>query len=163
MVGVLSIGACFFSGCWKKEKPPENMKVPRLYLEGRIMSYGAMTPTALRMPKSGTMIEVIKEPLINEFEVVNAELVEVDLGMALLLQLSERGARALYRASVTENGNRIVLVINGNPIGFRRLDGPIADGNFYCFLEMRNEALGDLVLDLKDSIFYLQNKAERPR
>ena len=126
------------------------------------MNYGSITPTAMRLPKSGTVVEVIKEPLISEFEIVNAELVKVELGMALLLQLSDRGARSLYRASVTNNGNRIVVTINGNPIGFRRLDGPINNGNFYCFVEMRDEVLSDLVLDLKDSIFYLQNKAERP-
>ncbi|NCG08599.1 MAG: hypothetical protein GWO81_03370 [Verrucomicrobia bacterium] len=137
--------------------------MPRLYLEGRSMNYGAMTPSAMRMPKSGTVIEVIKEPLISEFEIVNAELVKVDIGMALLLQLTDRGARALYRASVANSGNRMVLTVNGNPIGFRRLDGAINDGNFYSFVELRNEVLSELVLELKDSIFYLQNKAERPR
>ncbi len=158
-VGLLGF---LFVGCKMKDDPPENFKVPRLFMEGRIMNYGSITPTAMRLPKSGTVVEVIKEPLISEFEIVNAELVKVELGMALLLQLSDRGARSLYRASVTNNGNRIVVTINGNPIGFRRLDGPINNGNFYCFVEMRDEVLSDLVLDLKDSIFYLQNKAERP-
>lgn len=161
-VGILSLLGVFFAGCKMQEEPPENFKVPRLFMEGRMMNYGSMTPTAMRMPKSGTVVEVFKEPLISEFEIVNAELVKVELGMALLLQLSDRGARSLYRASVTNNGSRMVVAINGNPIGFRRVDGPINDGNFYCFVEMSDQALSDLVLDLKDSIFYLQNKVERP-
>lgn len=156
----LGLPMLFLSGC-RKEVAPENLRVPRLYLEGRTMNYGAMTPARMVMPKSGTMIEVIKEPLLNEFEIVNAELVKVELGMALLLQLSDRGARSLYRASVVNAGNRVVVSINGNPVGFRRLDGAIMDGNFYCFVEMNNAALEELVIDIKESLAYVQTQSER--
>lgn len=157
---VLVLPLLVLCGC-RKETAPENLRAPRLYLEGRTMNYGAMTPARMVMPKSGTMIEVMKEPLVNEFEIVNAELVRVELGMALLLQLSDRGARSLYRASVTNTGNRIVLSINGNPVGFRRLDGAITDGNFYCFVEMKDAALEELVMDLKESLAYLRTQSER--
>ena len=125
------------------------------------MNYGAITPARMVMPKSGTLIEVMKEPLVNEFEIVNAEMVKVELGMALLLQLSDRAARNLYRASVVNTGNRVVVTINGNPVGFRRLDGAIIDGNFYSFVEMNDTALGELVIDLKESLAYLQTQSER--
>ncbi len=157
---VLVLPLLILCGC-QKETAPENLRAPRLYLEGRSMNYGAMTPARMMMPKSGTMIEVMKEPLVNEFEIVNAELVKVELGMALLLQLSDRGARSLFRASVTNTGNRVVLSINGNPVGFRRLDGAITDGNFYCFVEMKDSALEELVVDLKESLAYLQTQSER--
>jgi hypothetical protein len=87
---------------------------------------------------------------------MNIELVEVDMGMALLLQLSERGARELYRGSVTNMGGRIVLTVNGNPIGARRIDGAIQDGNFYTFVEVDEAELGALVLDLRESLFELR-------
>ncbi|MGB0290416.1 MAG: hypothetical protein ACPGH0_02610 [Opitutales bacterium] len=157
---VLVLPLLILCGC-RKEVAPENLKVPRLYLEGRTMNYGAITPARMVMPKSGTLIEVMKEPLVNEFEIVNAEMVKVELGMALSLQLSDRAARNLYRASVVNTGNRVVVTINGNPVGFRRLDGAIIDGNFYSFVEMNDTALGELVIDLKESLAYLQIQSER--
>jgi hypothetical protein len=98
-----------------------------------------------------------REPLIHEFEIVNVELVEVDLGLALLIQTSSEGARALYRGTVSNMGGRIVLTVNENPIGARRIDGAIQDGNFYTFVELSDQALADLVLELKESIVELQN------
>lgn len=157
---VLVLPLLILCGC-RKEVAPENLKVPRLYLEGRTMNYGAITPARMVMPKSGTLIKVMKEPLVNEFEIVNAEMVKVELGMALSLQLSDRAARNLYRASVVNTGNRVVVTINGNPVGFRRLDGAIIDGNFYSFVEMNDTALGELVIDLKESLAYLQIQSER--
>lgn len=157
---VLVLPLLILCGC-RKEVAPENLKVPRLYLEGRTMNYGAMSPARMVMPKSGTLIEVFKEPLVNEFGIVNAEMVKVELGMALLLQLSDRAARNLYRASVVNTGNRVVVTVNGNPVGFRRLDGAIIDGNFYSFVEMNDTALGELVVDLKESLAYLQTQSER--
>ena len=145
----------FFVGC-REEAAPEALMLPRLYLEGRVMNYGSMTPQSMVMPKSKTTIEVFRQPLISEFDIKNAEMVKVDLGMALLLQITEQGARNLYRATVVNKGNRIVLTINGNPVGFRRIDGPITDGNFFSFVEMNTTALEELVLNLKETFEYLQ-------
>ena len=79
-----------------------------------------------------------------------------DLGLALLVQVSEKGARDLYGASVANTGGRIVLSVNGNAIGARRIHAPIQDGNLYTFVELPDDALGDLVLELKDSLAQIQ-------
>ena len=149
--------ALVLSGC-KSElgRKPENLKVPRLMVEARGVTYGSLQTKAIELPQSGTKVALQKEPLINEFDILNAELVKVQLGMALLLELSEKGARELYRGTVTNMGGRIVLLINGNPVGARRIDGPIQNGKYYTFVELPDESLGELVLDLKDSLFYLQ-------
>ncbi len=143
------------SGC-KKDETTENLKVPRLMIESRGVNYGSLTGESIVLPVSGTKIQLQKEPLVNEFEIMNVELVKVDMGMALLLQLSERGARELYRGSVTNMGGRIVLTVNGNPIGARRIDGAIQDGNLYTFVEVDDAELGQLVLDLKESLSELR-------
>ena len=44
------------------------------------------------------------------------------------------------------------MLVNGNAIAARRLDGPIADGKYYTFVEVSDDALPELVLDLKRSI-----------
>ena len=53
-------------------------------------------------------------------------------------------------------GSRIVFMVNGNAIGARRMDGAIQDGNFYTFVEVDDEELGQLVLDIKKTIAKLQ-------
>ena len=45
--------------------------------------------------------------------------------MALILQVSSRASRALYRASVANLGRRIVLTVNGSAIGACLIDGPV--------------------------------------
>jgi hypothetical protein len=87
-------------------------------------------------------------------------MVKVDLGAALLLKLNDAGARKLYRSSVSKKGSRLVLVVNDKPIGSRRLDGAIMDGDYYTFVELDAEELGEMVLAIKGSISYLQAKAK---
>ena len=145
-----------FSACRKEKVEDEDLRVPRLMLEARGVNYGALTADVVTLPVSGTKVSLRKEPLVNEFEITNVELVKVELGLALLVQTSELGARALYRGTVTGMGGRIVLTVNGNPIGARRVEAPIQDGNFYTFVELDDEELGQLVLDMKETIAYLR-------
>lgn len=144
----------FFVGC--KDDKLDNLSVPRLMVENRGVNYGALGADLLTLPVSGTSIQVQAEPLVNEFEITNVEMVKVDMGIALLVQVSLKGARDLYRGSVSRMGGRIVFTVNGNAIGARRIDGAIQDGNFYTFVEVDDEEVGQLVLDIKESIVAIQ-------
>lgn len=149
----------FLVGC--KEDTPENLSVPRLMIEARGVNYGALGADLVTLPVSGTSIQIQSEPLVNEFDIFNVDMVKVDMGVALLLQVSPKGARDLYRGSVSSMGGRIVLLINGNAIGARRIDGAIQDGNFYTFVEVDNAELGQLVLDIKETIATLQQEKNK--
>jgi hypothetical protein len=98
------------------------------------------------------------QSLVNEFDIINAEMVKVDMGLALMLELTDTGRRELYRRSVTNKGNRVVLTSNDKAIGARVLDGAINDGKFYTFVEMNDDELGEFILDLKASIAELQTR-----
>ena len=140
----------FATGC--RGRTLENTCVPRLLLEQRGLNYGAMSAVTVKLQKSNTLVEVYSEPLIDEFEIKNVELVQVDKGFALLFILSDKGARDLYRASVTHMGSRVVLSINSNFICQRYIDGTINDGKFYTFVELPQDSLGQLVLDIKATL-----------
>ena len=146
----------FLVGC--KEEPLENLSVPRLMVEGRGVNYGALGADILTLPVSGTSIQVQSEALVSEFDIINVEMVKVEMGIALLVQVSTKGARDLYRGSVSNMGGRIVLTVNGNPIGAWRIDGAIQDGNFYTFVEIDDEEVGQLVLDIKESLVEIQRQ-----
>ena len=150
------------SGCLKGvygfKNKVENMQVPRLMIESRGMDYAGSRETELTLPVSGSKIQVENKPIVNEFDIINAEMVKVDIGLALLLELTDTGRRELYRRSVTNKGNRVVLTSNGEAIGARVLDGAITDGKFYTFVEIPDDELGQFVLDLKASIAELQTR-----
>ena len=151
---LLSLWAC--TACKRDHSEADKLLVPRLMIESRSIQYGSMHTVPLRLPVSGSEIMVEKVPVVNEFDIRNVEMVKVDMGLALLIELSELGARELYRRSVTHNGSRVVLVVNGNPLGARRLDGPIQNGQLFTFVEVNDAAVGPLVLELKSSIAELQ-------
>ena len=139
----------------KKDKL-ENLSVPRLMVEARNTNYGATRGETITLPVSRTTFSIQGDPVVNEFDILNVEMVKVDMGVALLVQTGGQGARDLYRASVSNMGSRIVFMVNGNAIGARRMDGAIQDGNFYTFVEVDDEELGQLVLDIKKTIVKLQ-------
>ena len=134
----------------------ENMQVPRLMVESRGMNYGGSRGTQLTLPISGSTIFVDSTPIVSEYDIMNAEMVKVDLGLALMLELNDTARRELYRRSVTNKGDRVVFTANGKAVGARVLDGPITDGRFYTFVEIDDDELGQFVLDLKESIAELQ-------
>ena len=155
LIAALSI-LLLTGGCLASSKKVENMQVPRLMIEARGMDYSGSAATTLNLPVSGSAIQVESQPIVSEFDIINVEMVKVDLGLALMLQLSDTGRRELYRRSVTNKGNRVVLTSNDEAIGARVLDGPITDGKFYTFVEIDDAELGQFVLDLKASITKLQ-------
>ena len=150
------------SGCLKGiygfKNKVENMQVPRLMIESRGMNYAGSGEVELTLPMSGSTIRVEGKPIVNEFDIINVEMVKVEMGLALMLQLNDTGRRELYRRSVTHKGNRVVLTSNNKAIGARVLDGAITDGNLYTFVEIEDEELGQFVLDLKASIAELQTR-----
>ncbi len=146
---------CIFAGC-KKDKELENLSIPRLMIETRGVDYGSLRGDTVTLPKSGTSITIQGDPLVTEFDIFNVEVVKVDMGMALLVQVGGQGARDLYRGSVSNMGGRIVLTVNGTAIGARRIDGAIQDGNYYTFVEVDDSELGQLVLDIKESLIAIQ-------
>ncbi len=152
--------ALLLSGCNQDKLDAADMKIPRLMVEARGINYGGMGGLVVQLPVSGTRIQLRKEPLVSEFEIVNVELVKVEMGLALLIQVSEKGARELYRGAVTHMGGRIVLMVNNNAIGARRIDDSMQLGNadYYTFVEIDDEELGQLVLDMKQSIRQLQQR-----
>lgn len=156
----LLMSLLFSTGCLESiegyKNEIDNMQVPRLMIEARGMDYSGGSGSKVTLPISGTAIKLEREPVVGEYDIINVEMVKVDLGLALVIQVTDKGSRELYRRSVTHSGSRIVLTTNGQPIGAIRLSGTIEDGQFYTFVEIPDEELGQFVIDLKASIAELQ-------
>ena len=128
----------------------------RFFLES---SSGDGTPVML--PQSGVRLTVNSKPVITEGDIVNVELVQVDLGKCLLVQLTPSATRDFYRMSVSHQGRRLVLLVNDNPLGARRIDGAITNGVVYVFVEIPESDLPVLVDNLKKSSVAMQRELAR--
>ena len=158
LIALLTLTSGCLKGPYGFKNKVENMQVPRLMIESRGMDYAGSRAVKLTLPVSGSTIQVESTPIVNEFDIINAEMVKVDMGLALMLELTDTGRRELYRRSVTNKGNRVVFTSNDKAIAARVLDGAITDGKFYTFVEIPDDDLGQFVLDLKASIDELQTR-----
>ena len=117
--------------------------------------------TPLTLPQSGVRLSVNPQPVITEGDIMNVELVQVDLGKCLLVQLTPSAARDFYRLSITHQGRRLVLMVDGKALGARRLDGPIMNGVVYVFIEVPETELPGFVDNLKKSSVAMQRELAR--
>ncbi|MEO5958264.1 MAG: hypothetical protein ABIZ49_00830 [Opitutaceae bacterium] len=117
--------------------------------------------TTVVLPKSGTRIAINPKPVFTENDVSGVELMQVDLGRCLMFQFTPAAARDLYRLSASNQGRRLVLMLNGVAVGARRLDGPLGEGTLLTFVERPDEELPALVENLKKSAAAVQREIAR--
>ncbi len=153
LLGLVAAGG----GCASAAKPNYTPAVPRFFLEVQ----GQASGDELTLPRSGVKIIANAKPVLTETDITAVELVQVELGKCLGFQLSPTAARDFYRMSVVAQGRRLVVSINDTPLGARRIDGPIADGVVFVFVELADEILPELVVNLKATIADLQREVKK--
>ncbi len=146
------------AGCQSSDEAKKGPTlVPRFFLEAGNDAAG----TPLVLPRSGVNVRVNPKPVISEVDIVDAELVQVDLGKCLMLRLGSGAMRDFYRLSGSHQGRRLVLVMNGDAWGARRIDGAITDGVIFIFVEKNDEELPAIVAELKQSLAAVQKEVRR--
>ena len=149
----------WMAGCQSTSAPLDyKPTLARFFLES-----GSTDGTPLTLPQSSVHVTVNSQPVIAEGDIANVELVQVDLGKCLLFQLTPTAARDFYRLSVTHQGRRLVLLVDGAPVGARRVDGAITNGAIYVFVEVSEAALPALVENLKKSSAAVQRELARKK
>ncbi|MDP3072993.1 MAG: hypothetical protein Q8N18_22055 [Opitutaceae bacterium] len=158
-VALLALAALAFAGCGSTPAPRDYTPVAvRFHLES---NSGDGTPVAL--PNSGLSLLLNSKPVLTEGDVVDVDLVQVDLGRCLYFQLTPAATRDFYRLSVSHQGRRLVLLLDGIAMGARLVDGPITNGAVFIFIERPDEELPALVANLKKSSVAMQREiARRP-
>ena len=158
VLALVALWAGFAAGCQSTAKPKDYTPVTaRFFLESSSSSDG----TPLMLPQSGVRMTVNSKPVITEGDIINVELVQVELGKALLVQLTPSASRDFYRLTVTHQGRRLVFLVDGNPLGARRIDGAISNGVVYVFIEIPEPDLPAFVENLKKSSVAMQREIAR--
>lgn len=152
---VALLGAILAGGCVSKEGPGgAGNRAVRFFLESNDGE-----GLAAVLPQSGVSLRLNPKPVITEVDLVGADVAQVELGRCLLLHLTPAAGRDLYRLTVAHQGRRLALELDGTVIGARRIDGPIADGRIFIFVELADEALPGLVQELRSTATAIRRKA----
>lgn len=145
-----------FTGCQSAVKVDYTPTLARFFLE----EADART-LSVTLPQSGVRVMIGPKPMFTEGDIVNVELMQVELGKCLMFQLTPAAARDLYRISGSNQGRRLVLFLNDVPMAARRMEGPLAEGSIFVFVEVPDAALPALVENLKKTSAAVQRAAAR--
>lgn len=113
------------------------------------------------LPRSGVSIAIEAKPVVSEFDFITVEVARVELGECLLFQLDGAAARDLYRMTTVHQGRRLVLLVNGAPMGARRIEQPWDDGRILVFVEVADQALPALAADIRRTATEVRRKAQK--
>ena len=157
--GIMSLGllVALGAGCATTDLDYEP-KVTRFFIESNPREGHSQ---AMVLPLSKVSIPVNPKPVLSELDVVGVDLVRVDLGLCLSFKLTAAAARDLYRLSVNNLGQRLVLTINGYPVGVRLMDSPLSFGEVLIFVEIPDDQLDQLVADLQGTATDVQKAINR--
>lgn len=144
--GIILFGLAL-AGCASRSPPRDyTPRVARFFIEAV-----DNRSTTVALPQSGVQVALNAQPVLTEGDIADVALAEVDLGKCLMFQIVGGATRDLYRLTASHQGRRLVLTIDGKPLGARRIDGPITDGVLFIFVEVPEADLPALVRDLKKS------------
>lgn len=117
--------------------------------------------TLVTLPVSNVRIPVNSTAIITEYDLEDVSLAELEMGTCLRFTTTRRASRVLYQESASNQGKRMVLLVNGRPLGIQRIERPIADGVFHIFVELPDSELPELARNLKGTSLDIQAKLNR--
>lgn len=162
LCAALGLAAIFsLTGCLSDDDGPHDYvtTVARFVMESNDSSAFA----TVTLPISGTKIAVNPQPIFTEYDITHVDVGNSDMGKFLAFQLTQDATRALYRQTGENQGKRLVLIINGNPVGARLIEAPFSSGVIAVFAEVPDASLPDLVKNINATSKDIQKKLAKQR
>ncbi|TVR51912.1 MAG: hypothetical protein EA425_06060 [Puniceicoccaceae bacterium] len=156
LLGLLA--GLLLAGCESRRQQDYTAIIPRFFIEANPRETFSLP---VEMPQSGITLAVNPRPFLTEADVANVELVQVDLGLCLLFELTPAAGRDLYRITASNQGRRMVLTLNGMAVGVRMIDQPFSFGQIILFLEVAEQDLPELAVNLRKTVHDIQARIAR--
>lgn len=104
------------------------------------------------LPQSGVTVTCGTTPVVTNGGVAHAGVAQLELGKALLLELTKAGLERLQGELAATQAARVVVVVNGSPIGVFRTDPAPSVASLVVFVELSEDELSDVVETLKPAL-----------
>jgi hypothetical protein len=147
------------TGCNSSKKKNFDTTVARFFMEASEGDAFA----SVTLPVSGVRIAINNRPVVTEYDFTGVQLAESDLGKFLIFSLTRDAALDIYRTTVSNQGKRLVLFINGKPVGARMIDQPFNTGAIAVFAAIPDDLLPKLVKNLHETSVDIQEKIEKAK
>ncbi len=159
VVPFLCLGLLAAGGCASKSKKKNYpVSVVRVFLEA---SNNQDAGGVARLPNSGVVIQVEPKAYFTEYDIDGCEVTNNELGKSLAFKLTREAAMDLLKMSIPNQGKRLVLVMNGQPIGARRIDGALSQGYIVSYVELPEADLEDLAKNIARTSKDLREELEK--
>ncbi|MBL9207053.1 MAG: hypothetical protein JNN01_18325 [Opitutaceae bacterium] len=145
------------AGCRSSTSPVTPPVIARVYLEADARETGK----AVVLPQSGVTLQIAPKPVLMEFDFIDVQEMQVPLGRCLAFRLTIAAGRDLFRLTGRQQGRRLVLTLNDEVLGARRIDQAIDDGLLLIFLEVPDERLPALAQSLRSTSTEIQHRLAR--
>ncbi len=147
---VLSVFLCLaaLSGCRTFQRDDFPRQVARFYVETSEM-YPERFRASVTLPYSESTIQIDPSVQIAEWDINDVQVFEAELGPAIAFILTTDAARDIRMLTYSNQGRRLVLVVNEVPVGAKMIDRGIEDGIVSLYLEVPDEELEDLATNIK--------------
>src|SRR5690625_5059561 len=152
----VAISLLFLSGC-RTTKRDYTPHVVRFYLE----ESGHLPPSHISemiLPVSGSHLTVKSKAAFGETDIASATEVETEFGPAVMLVFRSRSTPDFYRKTISNQGKRMAITVNGVPLGAYYIDRPIEDGRILFFLEVPDEDLPEIVRSIQKTSDEIRKK-----
>lgn len=148
LLSALTILLCSLTlfGCNTNKKP----SIPvEFYLEVDLPTEETMNYTPKQM-----LSRIGGQPILVGTDFVSVDLARVDAGLCLYFQVTPQASFRLYNISAQSLGKRMVVFINGEPVGIRWITEIIQNGRLFTFVqEVPNEELPALTISLQEALY----------
>lgn len=151
------------SGCntptSNKKKKDFETAIARFFLEADEREAFA----SVTLPVSGVKIAINNKPIVTEFDFTGVQIAQAELGPFLVFNLTAEATRDVYRATTSNQGKRLVVFINGTPVGARMIDRPFNTGSIAIFVAIPDDILPKLVKNLDETSKDYQKQIEKEK
>ncbi len=123
------------AGC--QTPPPKSPpSFARFYLESTHSS--AITAT---LPQSGVSVPVAEHPVLSEYDFTDVQPGQAEFGRGLQFKLTSEAVRDFQRLAEANRGQRVVLFIDGQPVGARKIAQAFDGRSLTVFVEVPDDTL----------------------
>jgi hypothetical protein len=132
-----SAGLLLSSCASRSKKKDYPVAVVRFMVEANMQENGGI----VRLPQSGVVIPIAPKTYFTEYDIMRCDVIDNELGKSLVFQFTDAASRDLYRFTATNQGKRIVVVLNGIAIGAQRISTANSQGFVVAYVELPESEL----------------------